>query len=290
MKRFVVVLALAILIFVNSSCSILTGEYIAPTKGIRAYKTDYIKKYGNTLNSMFDDEWTLKSAEEKYEECEPVCSHVDTRPQQYIEWSIEYRDGNGEQRLFVFDNRSSLSFQIEYYITNNIANYYKENFYDVYLTDVPFAPSSYVFGFFVRTSVDPDEAENREWRLKAEEYSRLLETPKGTICLSKLTPANVFEMCPIYLSINVSFSGHPDDKQAFEETVKKQIEAMTEAMNEFTNNRLTAKISMGYHEIINLEDGEWDYYWTFIRGEQVFDAAGEYFDRHAFYGYKGIFW
>ena len=38
---------------------------IAPKKGVRIYKTDYIEEYGDTLEVMFDNEWTLLSAEDK---------------------------------------------------------------------------------------------------------------------------------------------------------------------------------------------------------------------------------
>ena len=65
---------------------------------------------------------------------------------------------------------------------------------------------------------------------------------------------------------------------------------MAKSMNEFTNNHLTAEISMGYHEIINLQNGKRDLFWTFIQGEQVYNKNGLYFERHVFDAYKGMFW
>lgn len=139
-------------------------------------------------------------------------------------------------------------------------------------------------------SVDRQDEENQERVKKSDEYLERLDTPEGTICLSKLTPANVFKMCPIYLSISVSFSGYFGDKQSFEENIAKQVENMIKDMNDFTNCYLTAQISMGYHDIINLQNGNRNLFWTFIKGEQVNDIYGLYFERHVFDGYKGIFW
>lgn len=61
-------------------------------------------------------------------------------------------------------------------------------------------------------------------------------------------------------------------------------------MNHFTNNHLTADISMGYHENINLQDGNRKIHWTYVQGKQIFNAAGPYFERHVFDSYKGKFW
>lgn len=271
--------------------NLIEGEHIAKMKGIRLYNADYIKKYGNTLNVMFDNQWTLKSVEKKYNDPDEICEHVDTRPQKYLEWTIEYHDGDGKLRTFVFDNRQSLSSQIEDYIEQYIAEYYQENFFDIYLKDVPLAPSSYVFGSIVRASVNPHLKENREWRRKTEEYRRLLETPRGTVCLSKLTPANVFEICPIYLSINVSLSEYSDDdKQSFEENIKKKVADLAEALNKFTKDHLNAEISLGYQDIIYLHDGERKWYFAFIQGKQASNKAGLYFERYVFDSYRGVFW
>lgn len=291
MKRLMVFLIITVVMLSASSCnSQLYGKYIAKIKRIRVYDADYTKKYEDTLNAMFDNEWTIKSVEERYEEYEEVCSHVDSRPQQFIEWTVEYHDGNSELRTFVFDNRQSLSSQIENYITQYIADYYKENFYDVYIKDVPLAPSSYVYGFFVHNFPYKSYDEVKEMEEKTDVYSKNLNTPEGTICLSKLTPANVFEMCPIYLSINVSFSEYSGDKALFEKKVMNQVEDMIEDMNEFTNNHLTASINIGYHEIVDLHTGNRSYYWTYVLGNHIFNADGWAFDRHVFDGYKGRFW
>ena len=285
-KHFCFVVA-ALILFSCTSCNLLIGgEYIAPTKGIREYKVDYIKKYESTLNAMFDNAWTLISVEDKYEEHEPICCHVDTRPQQFTEWSIEYHDGNGEFRTFVFDNRSTLGSQIMNYIRDYISEYYKENFYDVYINDFPLAGSSYVFCFFVRMSSYTSYEAVKDIHETTKKYQSLLDAPEGTICLSKLTPANAFERAPIYLSVSVGLSGNSSYGQTFEENIIKQTEDMMEAMNEFANNRLNAHVSVGYHQIVNMHTGNRDRRWAFLQGKKT-NGFG---DREIFESYKGIFW
>jgi len=266
------------------------GEGLAETEGIRVYDTDYIKTYKKTLNVMFGKKWKVLSTEEKYRDNIPGCPHVDTRPQQFTEWKIEYHDGDGMPRIFVFDNRGSLSYQIKYYVTDYIVEYYKENFFDVYIKDLPLAPSSYVIGFLADISTNRGDADNRERTEAADNYLKQLDTPEGAICLAKLTPANVFEMCPLYLAINVSFSEYTGNKQTFEINIMKQIRNMIDDMNRFTNYHLTAELKMGYQKIIDLYTGERDCRWTYIQGEQVYGVAGPFFEWAAFDGYKGMFW
>ena len=126
-------------------------------------------------------------------------------------------------RLFTFDKRTALSEQIQEYIRNYITGYYKENYYDVNMQDVFLEPSSYVFAFFTRMTINKDDRDNRERTKKSDKYLQKLDTPEGAICLSKLTPANVFEMCPIYLSIRISLSEFQGDKKECKESAEKQL-------------------------------------------------------------------
>ena len=281
-KYFFFVAVVNIVLIVSISWSLRTGERIARIK----YKVDYIKKYESTLNAMFDNEWELISTENKFEEHEPLCSHDGTRPHldQFIEWTVEYHDGNGDLRTFIFNNRLTLGSQVQEYVTQYIATYYKEKFYDIYMSDTPLARSSYVFCFFVRMTIAYDEAKDIDKTTR--KYQSLLDTPEGTINLSKLTPANAFEMAPIYLSVSVRLSGDSSYGQIFEENIIKQTEDMMDAMNEFANNRLNADVSVGYRQGFNMYTGNRDCKWAFLQGEQV-----DYFgDRDIFESYKGIFW
>lgn len=286
MKRFVISLIIMFLIFF-SSCHYYYTRRVGPS----AYDTDFTVKYERTLNAMFNNEWIVNSVEEKHDEGEEACGCgiPGINPHTFLKWTIGYRDGNGEFRSFVFNNRSSLSDQIEDHVRRYIAEYYKENFFNVYIRNLPLAPSSNVSGSFVRASVNTHLAENREWNKRTIEYRRLLSTPEGTINLAKLTPANVFEMVPIHLSIRVSFSEYIGEKQAFEKSVMRRIEAMIATMNTFTNYTLNADVSMGYHQVIHLHTGRRQYRWSIIQGERVHDV-GMYYSRYVFESYRGVFW
>ena len=289
-KRFIAILSLFTILLVGMPCdSLVPDMYIAPREGIRIYDTDYIKVYKDTLNVMFDNEWTLVSMENKYEEHDEVCEHVDTRPQQFVEWKIEYRDGNGDIQLFVFDNRYRLSSYIQNYITSYISDYYQENYYNIYMKGIPLARSSDLSCFFVDNFAYTSYEDVKDMMETSQTFVQNLDTPEGAICLTKLTPANVFEMCPIYLSISVSLRGSSTRTKKFERGVIQQIEGMIEDINVFTNNHLTARVHFGYHEGMELHMGYTDY-WMYVQGKQIFDVEAIYFSRHVFDGYKGIFW
>jgi len=290
MKKFCLTILTIIMLFSFSSCNMFNLGFITgKRRGPTAYNTDYTKKYESTLNAMFDNNWTVKSAEEKYDEGEEACAcgYPGINPHTYLVWTIEYRDGDGEPKTFVLNNLMPISDQIESHVKSYISDYYKENFYDLYTKDFPLASSSEVFCSFALFSSNEDKSKANNTR---EIYSNKLETPEGTLCLSKLTPANVFEMCPVYLSVYVYFSGHPDEKQNFEENAMKQIEAMTESMNKFTSNKLTASIGMGYDKDIRLYTGNIYHFWAFIQGKQVFlDFDELVFETMVFDSYKSMY-
>ena len=321
MKELVFIFIAIVALCIVSSCN-LFGGFAYKIADVQVFDTDYTKKYESTLNAMFDNKFFVKSVEEKYaDDC--GCDGLTIGPHQFLEWNIEYRDGNEELRNFTLDNRSSLSGQIEEHVRKYVAAYYKEHFYDRYIKDLPVASSSYVYGFFVRASVNPQIEDSKEWKEKTGEYRKLLDTPDGTITLAKLTPANAFEMCPLYLTINISLSGRPssvvfhsgpdaspvldafpspdaspgpdaspvlNETQRFEENAMKQVEDMIEAMNIFTNSKLNADISIGYHENANWHTGDRQYWWSIIKGKQVYNVSGHYYSGYVFESYKGLFW
>jgi|GEM_PF-724783 len=273
--------------FYDELVKFIEDSIIVGYNDILVYEADYTKEYEATLNAMFENEWTVVSVDERFAKNDGYlcdCGY-DGRSQQFIEWTIEYSDGNGDVKTFVMSNRSTLAAQIEYYIESYIAEYYKENFFDVYLKDVPLAQSSFVFCFFTRLSSYSNYEEVRELDKTTKAYLARLETPEGTICLSKLTSANVFEMCPVYLPISVSLSGGSYG-QSFEEEVMAKIEEMIEAMNEFANNSLNAKISLGYSGLAELHSGPDSQRWYIIKGERV----SSFEDGDIFDSYKGVFW
>jgi len=242
---------------------------------------DYLEKYEDVLNAMFEYEWTLLSAEES------VQTFKD-RPQRLTAWTIEYHDGNGDVRHFVFNNRSDghifgFPYQVVWYLTptSHISDYYKEHFFAAYMEGIPLGRPGFVYVNMVSVHHVPGSP--------TQEYRRLLGTPEGAVRLSQITPANVFDMAPVFLWFRVSLGEYDGpDRQGFEEDVKRRVEAMIESMNQYTNNRLTARITLSYCERIYLHDGSREHVWYYIQGERVFIEGR--FSAYVFESHRGVFW
>jgi len=231
--------------YVEISCSgWCGGVHTLPIRRTVVRDVDYTEKYADTLNAMFDYEWKLLSVEVIYEEIDPehfmemrvVFCHeiysVHARANQFIRWTIEYHDGNGELRRFVFHNRRDFSYQVEQYVQNMVLDYYRERFFDVYLMDESPVSIAWFSGGIRNTR----------------EYRSLLSTPEGAIRFAELRPAHVFEAIPFSMNITVQFylPGYSDlEREQF-------MEDMIEALNKFANNHLNADIN---HIIIYVHGG-----------------------------------
>ena len=286
-------LFIIVLFFPASSCAEVFRLFFGPDfiviDGVRVYEADFLARYEPTINIMFDDTWTLLSSEERFEENEGYkcpCGH-DARPQRFLEWTIEYQDGNGDTRHFMFHNRWSFSYQVISYVERHITAYYREQFLDVYMEGVP-APPWAVIARVPRARVNWHLEENRELRRTTERYRRRVGSPENAIPLAQLTPANVFEQVPMYLSISLSLGGYyGPDQQDREENITEKIEHMIESMNQFTNYRLNAHIRL---ITLDGEDRRHWHWWNYIQGQQVFHVNSDCFPRYVFESYKGIFW
>jgi len=318
MKKFILLFLIFLIfvitiVFVAYACAVRagltgrTGEYIEvpchcgghvlPIYAAAVYDVDYTERYADTLNAMFDHEWTVLSVEEIYEEidrerleqwlCHLMYS-IRVSANRFLEWTIEYQDGNGDVRHFVLTNRRDFAYQVEQHVTDLILDYYTAHFTDVYLPGVPLGTTTgRIHGNITRVSrsfghvgsctcggpcVGYYEA-YREWRPALEAYRDLLDTPEGAIRLGRLTPANAFELVPF--GIYLSFRGDlgPAQLRAFED--------MLESMSAFTNHRLNASVRIG------------DDSWFYIAGERIFrdlDSQLSIFDYYVFKSYRGVFW
>jgi len=274
--------------YVEFACSSFPAghTHTLPMYGTLIFDVDFIERYEDTLNSMFCHEWTYTKSE-IYQEFDPdsfdgLCHRIyeyRISPYQFFQWSIEYYDGNGDKRNFVFHNRISFSTQVENYVTRLVRDYYKENFFDVHMYDE--STLNFFAGFIIRANVNRGDIENQEWVRSTDEYRRLLATPEGAISLTKLKPANVFEMIPFYLSVRIIFNEHPNAEQnVFAENIIKEL-------NYFANNRLNASIIIGcYHRF------RYSYRFHYIQGERIFlnDRRWSFFNRCLFESYIGVFW
>jgi len=282
MKRLALIL-LILLVLATSACG---GEQ--ETRG--RFNSINFEEYTDTFNAMFDYEWTLLSIEE-----------IDIWEWTYTEWTIEYRDGNGEVRHFVLDNRFTVCTTVINYL-NRIAEYYREQFLDVYMDGMHVSfmhPTGFTAGSIIRAHEKWICDESEEWIRATGGYRRGLNTPEGAIRFSQLTPANIFELVPFYLSIHIVFDEYSDlDQQALEEGVIARIEDMIQAMNQFANHRLNANISVGYSQW-----GESTQVWHYIQGERVeiepwpedewlvgMEHWSSPFEPAVFESYRGVFW
>jgi len=288
----VCILGVAFSIF-NSDTLSHIGEKLTRTK---VYDVDFTKQYKRTLDAMFENNWTVKSKKEKTEEPEETCDCgiEELTPIKYTEWTLQYTDEKGELQEFILNNKDQLSNQIENYIEDYIPQFYEKHFFNEYLKDIPLKEGSYVYGFLDRVSTNPQAEENKVWVSTVEKYRKSLETPEGTICFSKLTPANAFEMCPMYLSINISIDDGKYsalDKQNLEEHTRKQVDLMIAAMNSFANNKFNAEISVSSNQENDaLYDGNLRWVWNYIQGTAKNIEYPWYFDREVHNSYKGLFW
>jgi len=315
MKKVIFILIIVIAIALISACSESTSYenedaprihftdssvrstlYTEVDSRIRIFYVDFFEKYKDTLNAMFDYEWTLLSIEEIYIPIEIVGMRYWTRsaplpdgyikaPEQFTEWTIEYHDGNGEIRHFVLNNHRNFSNQIIQYVTSHISEYYAEKFLENCETGVLV---NSVHGIVLRSDFADSQ---RDYALR--EYIRLLATPEGAINLSSLTPANVFELVPLYLSFQLNlgyYTGYCRQlyEEIYEEIISEHLErvdSIMEAMNYFANNHLNAKVSVISH--IENEGVRHHGGWRYIQGDRI-DA--EIYPQALFESYRGVLW
>jgi len=252
------------------------------------YDEDFTVTYESTLNAMFGDTWTVISVEERFNKGEePRGSSIPgINPHTYLLTTIEFLDGNGDVRTFQFNNRGSFARRIEHYITSTwIVDYYWDNFIDVYFQDIPLGIGTYVFAFLARATTNLHLLENHEFNRATREYRQLLSTPEGAPRLNEMTPANVFEMFPMYLSVSIRLDGETAHPPEVEESIFNQVDNMIDSMIAYTNNTLNAIFFISYQQHI-------DFYsdrsrWKVIQGERV-DFSD--IDRRIFENFKGILW
>ena len=108
MRRYLAILILVAFSFSLFACGVGHDD-------IRRFERDFTIEHEDLLNIMFDNEWTIKSIEERFDDGEDACACgcEGIRAAYYLEWVIEYYDGNGEPQQFLLNNRYNMSHQIE---------------------------------------------------------------------------------------------------------------------------------------------------------------------------------
>lgn len=297
MKKISTIITIMLLLMGLVGCSVSNNfETRFERWGLSIHDDDFIEIYYDTLNVMFDNEWTVISREEIAGHNPDFlcgCLGLDMYIE-YVEWTIEYLDSNGQARHFVLHNRREFATQVIDYVRNNIAEYYRENFVDIYyIDDVKLWPSIDVFVIIAQRPTDWRNEENQEWVRITDEFRNLLGTPEGAINLSRLTPANIFEVIPASLLIRFNFNRLASFEQPIEEAIMRRIEHIMDEINYYTNHQLTARVVFGYggRSSLYLHTGYRFNHWHYIQGEQVFNISDRCaFERLVFESSKGIFW
>ena len=226
LKRYLCLIILTIISVFFYTNSEIGRRRLLFTKqdGIEVYNKDFTKKYKRTLDTMFEKNWKVVSLEEKYDENSSQFTYMVTSPQKYSEWSIMYYDGDGNEQIFILNNRIFLEEQIVIYVEKYIERYYMY-FFKEYLEKHSLSDKVYV------DLQDYRPISNLDWT--PYNYRKFLKI-KTIIKLSEITSINIFEKCPLSLNITLNITN--------KEHSTKDIENMLSAMNEFFNFSLNAYI------------------------------------------------
>jgi len=289
--------------YVEVSCACCDG-HVLPIYETRVWDTDYVERYEDTINVMFDYDWTLLSTEEIYEEwCrerieEYLLCHLAyrerVRSHDFIQWTIEYRDGNGNIGHVVLNNRYRFHFQVQSHVRENafayISEYYLENFVNTYIGEASRASQARVSVRFASVNMYTIDVRERfdELRNKVDEYQALLRTPDGAIRLSELTPANAFSVTPLKISISISLDGYLGaDSYSFEEYIMSKAENMMESINYFTNDTFRGSITINFYRA---EGGNPRRWLNYVQGERIHVDHQGRLGWYIVESYIGIFW
>ena len=287
MRRYLAILILVAFSFTVSACNeevLHLPEHSYIQGCALVHYANYIELYADTLNVMFDNEWTLISEEQIHEKDRAFVQVLGTGTGrrmclQYTEWVIEYKDGNGDTRHFVFSNRRGFYSYILPHISGIVTEYYWEHFVTVYMGI--FRPSSDNFNISTISICGKCTSVDAEILFK-HQYMKSLATPEGAIRLSQFTPANVFEIAPFKLSAFMRF----DSDLVVIDDILTRVDKMVDAMNDFTNQSLNAEI------VVRDNRRDFDDHWRgYVQGERVWINNLSSCDGLAIFdSYIGVLW
>ncbi|MCL2357576.1 MAG: hypothetical protein FWC70_10590 [Defluviitaleaceae bacterium] len=244
---------------------------------VRVYDVDFSAEFSDTFDAMFDNNWTVISADDRFvvpDEYDGIAPVRDRRPMRFNTFEIGYTDALGNARTITFDSRATIASRTEAHIADYMQRYF-QNYFDAY-QECGVLSILNVHVFLLNATANATREENREFVYAIAEYRRRMDTPEGAIPLARLTPYNMFEYAPVYLSVSMNIS------EDFEASLK-EVESMFARLNELTNYRLNASVQIIYRP------ERADYRWYFVRGERRESSSCD-FQRHVFEGHRGVFW
>ena len=248
----------------NSSCH---GHRLS-LRNLQIYDRNIPDEFSDILDIMFGNDRELLSVEERWGAFFIECHQMHfSRPHKYLQWAIEYQDGDGITRIFTFNNRQNFHFHVTRHIGDMISQHYQYYFYDVYASE--FA----TIGIFFPDSAGIPMAESYLnpapyaqindplWRHQAEAFRSGLETTTGAIPLTLITPSNVFEHMPIYLSTVIPVYRYCLclERTGGEPCPYKSINDMITEMNRFTDYSMNIRVRLRFTGCNECKEIEWVY-------------------------------
>jgi len=245
------------------------------------YRTNFLQRYYDTLNAMFDNGWELIAAQNHVISEDGLIRY--NPPLRLTSWLIEYVNSNGDIQEFRFNNSRDFHQQIELHVIPLLQNYFINNFF----TDIDICHDTLILNTQLNLLQGNHFSDShRHWFPIVHDYRTRFATPDGAIRLSQLTPANAFEMLPLYFCVIIHVRSE-DGQRLPNDVEMEKIHDILERLNDFTNYAMTASI------VINQSRS-----WFYIRGEYVSDLEGmrpgltdrTIFETHVFESNLGVFW
>ena len=247
-------------------------------RNLRVYDRNIPDEFKDTLDVMFGNEWELLSEEERWGGRYIVCHQMHySIPHQYLQWTIQYLDGDLVKRYFTFDNRLNFHFHVTRHIEEMILQHYYP-FYSVYVREfaidgrISFSARIPMAEIYL-SSVPYAKAEDPLWKHQGEAFRNGLETPEGAIPLTQITPCNVFEHMPIYFCILIPVVSQTclcQEREDDERGSYGSTKDMISVMNQFTNYSLNLRLRLrfrGCSECCEIE-------YVVLRGISALDVSG----------------
>lgn len=283
---FLVAAAVVVLLF-----PVLLHVDSAHTVSHQICTDDYPSLYTDELNVVFGDH-TLSERTEKHIEGE-VCSCGYHRDEiDYYEWTVTYTDAYGQTMQCRLNNYESLPSQLFDWLEDQIEAHFYTNYIERYFEGRLRVDSSYCFCFIGRVC-SGWRGNNEEERMHVETCIAWEENARANgplISLASLDYAEVFDLYPILLSINVKLDDKDFDSDRWASNYDESVSLL---------NEMSARMSDEIGDGLNLDAAVYSEatYLPRAKNTVIFYLRGQHtqtdhydFEHAIFNSYTGKFW
>lgn len=193
------------------------------------YTDDYPSLYADELKMIFGDH-TLSERTEKHIEGEACSCGYHQDEIDYYEWTVTYTDACGQTMQCRLNNYESLPSQLIDWLEDQIETHFYTNYVERYFEGRLRTDISYCFCFIGRVCSGYRYG-NEEERMHVETCAAWEENARANgslISLASLDYAEIFDLYPILLSINVKL----DDKDFDSERWASNYDGSVSLLNE----------------------------------------------------------